>query len=364
MPLAARPDDRWVALEIPPQGEVSYETGSFADLAHRPAPSAGIALRVVSQAARLTPPVMSYLQQVALRFSRPRADASSWQLVHDAWQRQTDTSLYFICDAVLGLRAVTAQAAEARARAGAVHHEALIEILRGAQATEGSWDAAWDELQRTVEVAFHELLLSPRVTAEPIRNITPLVVADPGDARRAALLARGWPASADVGTRAGSAAPAQWAKDQRDGGKLLGVWDRSARTFRHPDFQFEPDGRVKAEVKTLLAALAEHPDRTAVADPDGWRRAYWLYQPFRSLSRSALALADRPPGHGTALHDSPEGAAGFAQELLAATSADDARPRTPAEAFAEAPQAVIALARQAAVDAAPDTDVEGLVRGA
>ncbi len=186
------------------------------------------------------------------------------------------------------------------------------------------------------------------------------------EARRETLLAKQWPTSIAVGQRAGSQSsnPSQWTKARRDSKQLLGVWDLSAKTFRHPDFQFESDGRIKLKVKELLAALAEHPRMTAETDPDGWRRAYWLYQPFRSLSRRYLAFeALKNAGGADALRGTPEEAAAFMTELLDAGGApEDKQARTPAEVFAENPEAVIELAKKAAAEARPEMDAEGRLR--
>ena len=132
------------------------------------------------------------------------------------------------------------------------------------------------------------------------------------------FIARGWPTSAEVGMANGSgtaANPAHWASDRRDAGALLGAWSPQERTYRHPDFQFDKEGRLKSAVKDLLAALATHADFTAQADKTGWHRVFWLYGTMRDL-------ADK-----------------------------DGTPRSAAEVFATDPQAVIAFARRsAAVD--------------
>ena len=93
------------------------------------------------------------------------------------------------------------------------------------------------------------------------------------------LLARGWPTSAEVSHANGSQFdnPAQWAKNKRHAGELLGVWSPAENTWRYPDFQFLPDGRLNPRVKELLSALALHPDFKADKDIGGWHRAFWLH---------------------------------------------------------------------------------------
>lgn len=132
-------------------------------------------------------------------------------------------------------------------------------------------------------------------------------------ALRDELLARGWPTSLEVGLANGGGLdnPAQWTKIKRDAGELLGVWPPPAEnTWRHPDFQFLPDGRLNPCVKDLLDALALHPELAADQDRGGWRRAFWLHGATRGL-----ATPDWPP-------------------------------RIAAEVFPEDPDAVIAFARK------------------
>ncbi|WP_458788730.1 hypothetical protein [Dyella jiangningensis] len=94
------------------------------------------------------------------------------------------------------------------------------------------------------------------------------------------LLRLHWPNSISVAQRNGVEAGngAQWARDKRRAGELLGVWSAPAREFVHPDFQFDQYGQLRhAEVRALLAALAFCEDFTQEADRGGWRRAFWLY---------------------------------------------------------------------------------------
>lgn len=128
------------------------------------------------------------------------------------------------------------------------------------------------------------------------------------------LLARGWPTSAEVGRANGSELDnsAQWAKNKRDTSELFGVWSPAENTWRYPDFQFLPNGRLNPRVKELLNALDLHPDFKADMDRGGWQRAFWLHGATRGLA------------------------------------GPDGRPRIAAEVFPKDPDAVIALARKEA----------------
>lgn len=128
------------------------------------------------------------------------------------------------------------------------------------------------------------------------------------------LLALGWPTSNEVGQVNGSHAAdlATWARAKRDAGELLGVWSASDLTYRHPSFQFYPDGTLRPQVQELLVALAEIPEFAPHADPSGWRRTFWLYG-----SKYALV-------------------------------GSDGEPRAAADVFVEAPDAVIQLAHEEA----------------
>ncbi|TAN03204.1 MAG: hypothetical protein EPN36_14495 [Rhodanobacteraceae bacterium] len=174
----------------------------------------------------------------------------------------------------------------------------------------------WDGFRRAldVQVPADYPVTAPRAAARVRESSVRAAMA-----LRVEFIDRGWPTSADVGAANGSGSttnPAQWASDRRAAGALLGAWSSRDHTYVHPDFQFDPEGRLDPRVKDLLAALATHPDFTAEADKTGWRRVFWLYGQARDL-------ADR-----------------------------DGKPRAPAEVFKSDPETVIAFARKdATVDA-------------
>lgn len=109
-------------------------------------------------------------------------------------------------------------------------------------------------------------------------------------AKRRALLARGWQPSRAVGERLGAPNPAQHAAELRAEGRLLGCWAADAGTYVHPDCQFDADGRPLDVMLELLALLP------AKGDEGGWRRAFWLYGSRDELDRRAPAdlLASEP----------------------------------------------------------------------
>lgn len=130
---------------------------------------------------------------------------------------------------------------------------------------------------------------------------------------REELLQRGWFTSADLAkNHSRSLNPAQWARDRRGAGELLGVWSPTEQTYRHPSFQFVSKCDISPRVRELLSALALKPEFTAANDKSGWLRAYWLYG-------AALNLPDK-----------------------------EGQPRVPADVFVDDPDAVIALARKEA----------------
>lgn len=176
--------------------------------------------------------------------------------------------------------------------------------------------------------------------------------------RRERLLALGWPTSAELGHRMELLDdPGQWAKAHRDAGHLLGVWDPVVKTFRYPDWQFDAQGTPLREMTTLLFALAENPRYTAQADEDGWRRAYWLYQPRRSLSQEALAARANPINF---MQPAAIVARLLFESLDTSTRTDDfIKARTPADVFLEAGDVVISLARQDALFVKGLIDADG-----
>lgn len=360
MSLASSPPGEWAAVDLPLAGDISFRTGTWDQVhASRPDEPGDTVLRVL-QHSRLTPATIHLLLTKARSVVSPKAHTHNRELLALLWKSLTPVSDHqmMIYDAARRLRRVAPDAAEAHARAAFSAfrhvHDVIVEVQRGA--SERSLDDVLASWRQMVDV-----VLTPEpppsttfATIDPVVTMTPAPV-PPEQGRRASLLALGWPTSTEVGKRAGKKAAAQWAKDRRDAGQLLGVWDATVNTFRYPDFQFDPAGQPLPQVAELLAALAEHPDRTAEADPDGWRRAYWLYQPVRSLSRDALLRTTRPL-------PSDASAGTLFQALMLSppeTTPEDHLSRTPAEAFVEAPAAVIALARQAAAAARPDTDAEG-----
>lgn len=201
------------------------------------------------------------------------------------------------------------------------------------------------DLETLLERIHHALAIAPvpsivrASTGEPttlIQDVHPLPLTSEQAtiARRDALLARArseaWPESGVVGQRLGSTtdeAGRQRAARDRQSGRLLGVRPPGEHTFVHPCFQFLVDGRIHPLVPDLLAALARNPELTGTADPGGWGRLGWLYQPRRSLSERSLA-EDRA-------------ADGVTDDQML-----DSRSRAPAEVFPDHPKAVIALAKQ------------------
>ncbi|QIE22135.1 hypothetical protein SBC2_01440 [Caballeronia sp. SBC2] len=104
-----------------------------------------------------------------------------------------------------------------------------------------------------------------------------------GDAHQAAidfrneLLAKNWPDGKRVAEMAATGSvsnPHQYAARLRSNGELLGVWVATERAYRHPDFQFDIHGALRAEVAKLLSVLPRNEE-----DRGGWRRAFWLYSP-------------------------------------------------------------------------------------
>lgn len=154
-------------------------------------------------------------------------------------------------------------------------------------------------------------------------------------ARRDALLARAraraesWPTSAKLGKTIPSVTESGGrlnATRERRRGRLFGVRETGKMSYFYLRFQFLNDGRVPRKLPRLLAALARNPQLTHRADPSGWGRLGWLYQPRRSLSVFSVA-EDR-------VED------GIADDAL------DSEARAPAEVFQSDPDAVVALANE------------------
>jgi hypothetical protein len=367
--------DGWVAMELAPRGDQiqNFHTGPLVALTGRSSKAGmrGTILRILWKGL-LTKTRIGELEAVADRFLGRSVHARARQVVEGYWTSSQDEDLYFLAEpGGQRVRAIHRDRLEADTQAWAVLNQVsrsaldagvLVELVRSDP--RASLEAEWAELRRALD-----LVITPE-PAPPVQvsatDPTVIIQTDPAEARRATLLALNWPSSIEVGQRAGSRSPGQWTKARRDGKQLLGVWDVAAGTYRHPDFQFDPDGQVKAEVKRLLAAMAEHPRWTAENDPNGWRRTYWLYQPRRDLSKRAVAYEVLKQQGGTAaLSGSPEASGALMDELLAAgRSPEDQLPRTPAEVFLDNPEFVIALARKAAREARPDMDVEAAAHGA
>lgn len=147
------------------------------------------------------------------------------------------------------------------------------------------------------------------------------------------LMASGWPNSRAVGQRlpGGDICPTLVASHARGSSRLLGAWAGPRHGgFVHPTFQFCADGTIHPLLTDLLAALAMIPGLSPARDPSGWGRVFWLHQCRGTLSKRSLAIRVMPRDE---IHADPEG-------LLRVSN--DAR--TPAEVFAERPEAVIALA--------------------
>ena len=158
---------------------------------------------------------------------------------------------------------------------------------------------------------------------------------DASDARVQMILQRSLTASqvgARLGLPQGSAGDAVNAR--RTAYQLFGVWDKTRCEFVYPDFQFEP-GVADATLHSLLKLLSScYGYDPAIEDTGGWRRAFWLYQRNRLLSARVCAYSRSPIAD-------PEEAS---QYLRAFSNAA----RTPAEAFAQDPENVLALVRKMA----------------
>lgn len=201
----------------------------------------------------------------------------------------------------------------------------LVEYVTSDASPRGSVDADWDQFAARLATYAD----APSAEAEDVAA-TPETSATPRDA----ILASAFTA-AEAAQRAGTHAEdaTTWASRERKAGRLFGVWSSRDRAFVHPEFQFNDDGGVNVCLGDLLRVLRLKAGfNPASIDKGGWARAFWLYQPRAELSSRNLAskLVDTTD---------PVTAA------LTLTLIGDDRPRSPAEAFAKEPQAVIELAQ-------------------
>ncbi|RUL78952.1 hypothetical protein [Dyella choica] len=166
-------------------------------------------------------------------------------------------------------------------------------------------------------------------------------------AQREAFLDRGWPTATELARLWGSKAEnsSRFTSALRRDKKLFGVWStRHGGTYVHPDFQFVDAHTLSPHAPALLEALetipgfSDDPNDVKGGDPGRWRRLFWLYEPRKELSERNLAETAAMKQGQSALN------------AVVAMDGVDETPRTPADVFAEAPEAVIALARKDAAD--------------
>ncbi len=358
--------EEWVAMEVPAHGEISYSMGEYKKLvASTPKPQEPM-IRVLGQGKKLTQSLMGQLNAAADQFLISTISPQESLGVVEFWQQSAHRRKYFVYSAA---QHGVIYPIEVKEQAPFKHENVLhvgpgmfadlgdsvlIELMKSDG--EQSLLKAWRNL-RSVLDASHQR--PNKGVAKPARPKLTLDN-DPAHARRAHLLALGWPTSQAVGKRAGSKSrtPGQWAKDKRDAGQLMGVWSPINRTFLHPDFQFEQDGRIRPEVQRLLAEMAKNPSWAAGNDTSGWRRAYWLYQPMKSLSKLALAYAEASEaGSNAPLHGTPEEAIAYLDKWQGLSGAVPNQGRTPAEVFAENPEMVIALAKKEASQSGQESSI-------
>jgi hypothetical protein len=184
------------------------------------------------------------------------------------------------------------------------------------------------------------------------RNTTPQLRTE---AAREAFLDRNWPTSEDLSQSWGASAEvrSKLASKLRREKRLFGVWSPRRSAYVYPTFQFlnqDPDSQasVLPALPALLTALETIPGFSdsemdvAGGDPGRWRRLFWLYEPRGELSEQSLAVTAAVQHSISPLR------------ALSMCSSKSEAPRAPAEIFAEAPDAVIALAND---DATDDRDV-------
>ena len=204
---------------------------------------------------------------------------------------------WVILDATRRLRRVAASSVrETFAVRGGIHGKPDVNdafLFEFAGSAETDLETLLEQIYQALAIAAAPLIVHAS-TSEPTQDVHPLPMTPERTAidRRDALLARArsgaWPESGVVGQRLGSTteeAGRQRATRDRQSGRLLGVRPAGEHTFVHPCFQFLADGRIHPLVPDLLAALARNPELTGTADPGGWGRLGWLYQPRRSLRK-------------------------------------------------------------------------------
>lgn len=364
----------WVAMEIPAQGEISYEIGELKELAKTRSPSRQSLFRVLRRSERLTPTVIGALAEAADGFLGRHFNMTTPRQVARQWNEQANRVMYFIYDndGLVPLDPL-AQSGGVRkksnfflssleqSRFGATDPGVFIELFKSD--ADPSYYDVWADLRSALDASLAAGAKLPAAHAPKIVDLGVL----PEEARRVRLLHSGWPTSKTVAAQARSRSrnSGQWAKDKRTAGQLLGVWSAQERTYRHPDFQFELDGSLRGEVKELLSAMAKNPAWRPEADANGWRRAYWLYQPLRSLSEAAIKFASEQANtdaDNNPLSGSAEQASGYIARWLEQASGPETEARTPAEVFAAHPDAVIALAREA-TSTPSDKEAGGVATG-
>lgn len=215
----------------------------------------------------------------------------------------------------------------------------LVEYVTADAATRESIDADWDQFAARLASYVDANMPRPEIHAA---HHTQLPAASPSP-RDAILLAS--LTAADAARRSNTHAEdaASWASRERKAGRIFGVWSSQERAFVHPEFQFTGD-QVHPCLFELLRVLKHKAGfNPAISDKGGWARAYWLYQPRAELSARALAATKIDL-------DDPVTAA------LTLMMVSDDRPRSPAEAFAQEPQAVIELAQALADEGGPGND--------
>jgi hypothetical protein len=322
--------DAAVMMQIPRRGEPDFSSVELHDLVHQKRrasthPEASLRLLHIGPR-RVTKRLMLELEDAARSLvtgASGRALAQQLKLQFSA-PGSSDEPVWFFYEAGKSFRRLAREDVEStvqtwptmlRWQASGDHlGEAVVDlpgVLVSFERGAGTdLDDVWADFERSLLVS--DSAEAALIDWDDLFNAPAPNPVEASAAWRDALLALRWPTSEAVGRANGSKATnkGQWAKDKRDAGELLGVWSASERTYRHPSFQFDASGLLHPRVRELLAALATRADFAAIADPGGWRRAFWLHG-------ASLALA---------------GADGAA--------------RVPAEVFPKDPDAVIRAARK------------------